>query len=698
MTTTPMMVDRGSDAIAIKLANGFDVCFKLDEGCIRGIGAVRYRGRDLRNDDYLIHPSLQSIDGLTYSRFRLVDIESADGVVWVRTEVVPTDSPEVLWQDPFNHECVTMPRPDSALAPVEMVWEIGEYNEEIYGKTVPGFYYSFELKSDADFHSFIEQGTWEIGRLSEPVTVIAQRAGGCPYDCRVGVDDYFHTSESGDTKIVGLNPVIWQREGITADGEVMMWQMMPRGSGSQTFDFQATSDGWIAVYDPTAGYVLALQRTESGMPAIAHLERYYFERRKGVARGKKVVLAHFPEGGVSVEQMRDDWSDVYDTVNDLWRSHYGYVEDEIDTCYSPTMWNAVLDAEPLAYKRVLDMIPKLASYGVKRLYHGIWWKSFFTEKIGSQDICCIIDFVNSEKYGGDELFQEIVDKAHEYGMEVFTWILSAVARRSPMHQGHPDWVCIDRNSFPTATIGHPDLYIMDFNSGWGEYYGDLVIAMKEKFGIDGVFLDSYHNLLYQPINYADPKIRTNVPGLLAWQVRMQKAGLKFMIETNGIYGGSLNWLERGVIKAEGNAGVEHAYYKNMLCVKTPWILNGLIDESLCYRSTANNAPVRTESDFATLDQVELPEQVYEGFLARINRDYRAVRDRMIRRRTLSGDRGVEWMDDKRTQVLALYSFTDSPYVVPQGMRMHDVTEGCEVPTTDGNAQLMKFHTYKMDRA
>ena len=80
----------------------------------------------------------------------------------------------------------------------------------------------------------------------------------------------------------------------------------------------------------------------------------------------------------------------------------------------------------------------------------------------------------------------------------------------------------------------------------------------------------------------------------------------------------------------------------------------------------------------------------------IRDSYQAVRDRMIRRRTLSGDCGVEWLDDGRRQVNALFSFADFSYAPPPGVRLFDVTDGCDVPIVDGKAAVRTYHTYRLD--
>lgn len=689
-------VQQDSHQITISLTNGFRVSLKLQAGCILGLGAVEYQGHQLRNADYSIRPLLRSLDGWTYQHFELLEAEAGANVVRVRTRVIPSLAAELQWQDFFNHEFVTLPRAEGQEPEGELIWEIGEYAEEIYGKQVPGFYYSFELRTPAEFHCCIEQGTWEIDRLAKPVTVIAQRAGSVPWESEVGPDDGFYTHESQDQG--ENNSVIQSREGLAPPQETVIWQMMPRAAGSQTFDFQATADGWIAIYNPAPGYIQACQRKNPGTDVIAHLERHYFPRREGVKSGKKVVLAYFPEDGLSIEQIRDDWSDVYDTVNDLWRGHFDYPEDTPTTGYSPTMWAEVLSEEPLAYRRVLDMIPRLAEYGVRRLFTGIWWKMHFTEDVSDKAICHVLEYVKSDKYGGNALLKEICDKAHQHGMEVFVWVLGAVSRLSPMHQGHPEWICLDRSGYPVAAAAHPTLYCMDYNSGWADYFAERLLAIKEECGIDGLFIDSYHNLNFQPINYADPELRTNMPGLIAWQRRMREAGLGTMIETQGIFGTSLNWLDRGHLKTEAQAGVEHTFYKNMVCIKTPWIQSGRIDESFCYRATANNAPVRLETDFNVPEDLVFPQDAWESFLARINHDYLAVGDRMIRRRTLSDDRGVEWMDKGRERVLALWSFADFAYPVPEGMQVFEVTEGQELEVRNGHTQVQRFHTYRLDPA
>ena len=154
-------LERTERELQVTLANGFEIDFKIANGNLLGIGRVCYRGRDLRNPDYTIRPFLKSIDGQVFEQFRLVDAQAEGGTVRITTEVIPRLAAELEWQDTFNRQFVTMPRPEEFAVPAERVWEIEEYSQSVYGKEVPGFTYSFCLSSDAEFHTYIEQGTWE---------------------------------------------------------------------------------------------------------------------------------------------------------------------------------------------------------------------------------------------------------------------------------------------------------------------------------------------------------------------------------------------------------------------------------------------------------------------------------------------------------------------------------------------------------
>lgn len=687
-------VVNGKDKIIINFKNGFRVEINKESSNVIGIGRVSFKGKDLRNNNYSIIPFIKSIDGVRYDKFELTGIRQKNGRVYILANALGRMDAEVEWMDFFNHEFVTMPVKNSFTIKEKFCWEFGEYAENVVGRVIPGFYYSYTLNSEHDFHCMIERGTWEIDRLKKPVIVIAQRAGNLPWESIVSKEKEFVTHEVID--FGGNLPNISGRERVGTNEGISIWQMMPRAAGSQIFDFQATKDGCIAVYNPVPAYIQACQRKEKGSEIIAHLERVYFSRRKGIKTGKKVVLAYFPEEKLSIESIRDMWSDILDTVNDKWRKFYNYPEDKPDTAFSPTCWPGMLDKYPLKNKEIKKMFPKMAEYRVKRLFAGAYWISDYTEGF-AKDLCAPWQWNISPKLGGNEFLKDLCDEAHKYGIEVFIWVCAHISRLSPLIKKHPEWITYDRNNNPLVAHVHPSIYILDYNSGYRDYFKQQMLKIKKECGIDGIFIDSYHNLNFQPINYADTKMPTNMDSLIKFQKDMRAAGLKIMIETQGIFGTSLNWLNRGFVKLDSMKGLEHTFYKNMFCVNTEWLEDGSVDEEYCYRATANNCPVRVETDFSdhTMDFI-FPEKVFDKVsLGRINNDYQAVKNRMVRRRTLTSDRGVEWMDEYRKKVRVLFAFKNFKYEASPGVKIFDVTEGKKIDVSEKYVNVKKFHTYKI---
>jgi hypothetical protein len=275
------------------------------------------------------------------------------------------------------------------------------------------------------------------------------------------------------------------------------------------------------------------------------------------------------------------------------------------------------------------------------------------------------------------------------------WIGHWLDVDSPLYAQHPEWR-VYSNDGSVFNGGVPQIGIMSLNSGFKQYMLKQLIGVKQRTGLDGFFMDSYHNLVFSPINHRSPDKAPQVEALLDYQVQLQKAGVQFHIETQGIFGVSLNWFHLRRDKFRRKGGVEDFFgqeytLKNMLpCIKSEWLRDGLVTDDFLYRATACGSPLRVEADLPYPRAVAFPDYAYTRRLGDVNKEYNQVCACMGKRRLLEADRGVEWTN-RRNNTVVLFAY--KPFDYPAQGKVHDVTAGHPIDTRNGSFRTKKYHTY-----
>ncbi|HUT10474.1 MAG TPA: putative glycoside hydrolase [Thermoguttaceae bacterium] len=671
----------------LTLSSGISIHLVCEGERVLGIGRVRSGALELRAQDVLLAPVIQSEAGIAYREFRLKEIAASPDRVVVHLDAIGEPGEFLDVVDVFRNPHVVLPRPRTMRIVDPMQWIFEAATQDIDGVTFRGFRYQFLLTSATQqFTSLLERGTWELGELQHPVYVVAQRSSSMPYEIRVTEDAAYDTSEV-----------------FTCDGkDSLCWQMMTRYAGAPAFDFQFNSAACLLMYYERPTYVAALQQKVAGQRFIAHIDRHRFAASGTATHPKKLILLRQEPSGISLTEGRNRWSAAFDAVVKKLRDFFGYQQDAMDPCYSGVIWSWP-PREPKKDSEIVAWLPKLEMAGVKTLFLGPMWVCDTSLKMGGSDIpmsggqgniCCPWRYEIAPEFGGEAHLKKICDEAHRRGIRVLTWMGRWVDTDAPLCKEHPEWL------LRTATGdifngGYPTFAVMCLNTPFKQWLLDQLLGTMKRTGLDGFFLDSYHNLFFQPINYADPAKTPQMEALIDLQVQLQRAGAKIMIETQGIFGISLNWFAPASMPFHRKGGLEGVYgqeytLKNMHpCINSTWLTQGLIPDAFLYRATACGSPIRVETEHGYPEPIRFPDQAYAGMLGRVNREYNRVHTLMEKRRLLEDDLGVEWTngsDDRKV----LFAFADFPCATAG--RVEDITSG----RTFASVRVFsaeRFHTY-----
>ncbi|GEM_PF-6279917 len=687
-------VSKTKNEIVISLESGMIIHIRCTGKRVFGIGRVRLGDLELRRTDIMLVPILQSEDGIAYKEFLLRRIENKEGKTILHINAIGHPADFLNRQDSFKFALAVTSHPDGEHVVDTMQWIFESVVQEIDGIEYSGMAYQFKLFSKTQhFIWLMERGSWELGKMQKKIYSVAQRSGSTPYEIQVTKATVYDTSE------------VFVNKGV----EQLCWQMMPRFAGSPAFDFQFNTDALLLMYYERPGYIGALQHKKKGDDFITHIDRHQFALTKSPTHPRKFILVDHQPGRVSLTEGRNRWTAAFDFVVEKMRAYYGYKQDPVEPTFSGTIWDSWLDKDPSKLREILNWIPKLKQYGVKTLFMVPLWvcdTSLLLKKInipmtgGRGNLCIPWRYEAAPELGGEKLIREICDHLHKNGMKGLIWIGHWLDIDSPLAIGHPEWKVYNNDGSP-FTGGPPMNSVMSMNTDFRKYVLKQYLGFKKRTGLDGFFLDSYHNLVFSPINYGVLDKAPQVDAVIDYQVRLQKAGAQMLIESQGIFGVSLNWFHPGKEKFKRKGAFEDFFgqeytLKNMLpCIKAEWIRDGIITDDFIYRTTACGSPIRIEIDFQYPAPIEFPDYAYTGRLGAVNQEYNQVHEYMQKRRLLESDRGVEWTNSKDDAVV-LFAF--KVFTFPARDDVYDVTVGKTVSVSNGKFRTEKYHTYRIQHS
>jgi len=535
-------------------------------------------------------------------------------------------------------------------------WVFRPVTRTIAGREHVGFAYQYVVSSpDGKVVELTDRATWELGGRAEGLTTVTQGA---------------YLLENVFT--ISPQCVYGGRGGMR----------FAHGDG---FDYQFGPEGGLVVFFDERIFRVRTDKSAS-LEWLTYRDQHPLPPTATAATPLKCVL-------YSREGSHDEWTRLKDAIYQQHADYWGIVQHTplpIINCNPPGYrFNLPEDA----YTQLLDEVPKVAKLGFKIFaIHSPW---------GHRGACGPEAIVASTRLGGTKSIKALCDAADKHGMSVQAWIMAAhLWKDSPLFKQNPGWVIHGPDGKLPTQYCAGALRGCRFRGGWLDYAVNGWKRMRDETGLGSVWIDSYSGFAF--CNFADPvQAHEQAEDLFRFHAGLCKAGLVVYTESTGTFGipapgfpvGNLETanpvapdpMSRYGTSGRNPQGLSEAFRaRNRLLIKGDYY----------YRSLANKAPFW----FAWSTLKETPEA--HARIAQANKDYMAVVDKMVYRRTMSGDRGVEW-SNPHNWTRVLFSYKKGEYTLLPIWKVTDVTTDKEVELRPGSRGAKLFiteaqHTYQIE--
>ncbi len=617
-------IAKKSGGYDITLGNGMTIELHVSDGRFLGLGAVRVKGRELRNPSRPLTFELWEPDG------------EVIGTAGYQVKDVRIDGPHAVVELDVLGETGSEGIMEIRLAPAM---------ENIGDAMFTGFASACRVRTEQRYVGrLIEHDTWELDGNADGCSLHLQTGNTYPVN-RLTTQSLFRVHS--DTY----------------------------GGWNQCFDLQTGRNGSIFMGYRVPALVLTSIAKYPGEDVIHYINVTVAGRSRDMLTPQREVL-FAPFSGAEA----DLWRDAFDFQSERMRRFVGIRETEV----VPTSWLPLpyLFDNRGDYREIADQeIPKLAELGFKRLILPPIWRSH-------TGVCVSWDLTIDPKSGGEEGLAYLVEKAHEHGMTVVSWLGTAMYYRGFIPYYHPEWVAhnLDGSGMDTH---YNELRVMNFRSPWAAYFLDSLRKVREKTGMDGYWIDSWSTFGCHAVDYAVPDARPHIEELLRALADLQNMGYTdILLEGIGPFGVSASWLYKGLFdhpeysyKTSFYGGTFNAdqYYRFLANKSTPHI-----------GQPGGDSGVGVKVDKVTHEKSYLPDEdlLRKG---RANRDYNAVCRYMKHASSLPNDRGVLWTDpDTGIRVLFAFQSFDGRDLHPEYIT--DVTTGGK-PEKPRKFIAEPWHTY-----
>jgi len=619
--------------IAIDLASGVWLRFSEQAKSLMGIDEVRLGNLQLRNREAPpLAPLVKTAGGRRHVACTYKGNDVApDGTVTIHTLLRSADGKED-----------------------QLDWIFKPVQREIGGQPYVGFAYGFRVRSAGDVvHDIIDRSTWELGGKAEGVTVVTQMA--------YTLDNMFT-----------ISPEV-----------VYAGQSHYRFAHGDGLDYQFAAEGGLAVfYDEKAA------RMETHREATLAWIRYYdttpFVGGADVRTPLKCVL-YCRKGD------HDEWTRARDYVLSRFAAYWGAKMDTPMPYISGLMTRRQQNVENKGrfFQVVADeLVPKIAPLGFKVIWAGTLsgHKGLGMYKLEPAGV-----------YGGMEGLVYLRNKAAAAGLRMQCWGPTArVSQVSPLFREHPEWLLKGPGGRPPTGYSYPTTRACRLRSGWMDYGLKRYTAIRDESGLDCLWLDSYASYTLAPSFDSRKEMLEQAEDLFTWHGKLNRLGYAIYTEASGTLGipspgfpegnphspkpalpdprtrymlaGHTGGYDRPGVQALHRMFTQTDYYYRLLANKGPCMVNWLLIKD---------------------------DEAGRARIARHNKDYNAVVDRMVWRHTLPDDRGVEWTDPKRPDTRILFSYKQAAFTRPGIKAVHCVTTDRAVKLQRGGFTAEPEHTYRV---
>ena len=632
------------DSMVLELASGLRIGIARDGDKLLGIGEVVAGDVALRNPRHLISPAFLTESGGLFSECLLEHVaEKDDG--FVVTSRLRGDSPDL-----------------------KLLWKFRQKGLKLFGREVVGFSYGYEASSSEKIAMCSEVATWEVGGSLNGNTLVP------------GTWSFV----TGDFRPV-CTPTV---------AEMLALVPLSVYSNRQHFDYQFGAHGTLFSYFTDPMFITESLVKDAGDDALKHSTAFQFGLREKIETPPRNVC-------FCDENAPDLWADVSDYVRKEICERNGLRETsdepflDLSVFTAHTNLGSVGKADWQASRiRLSDItrewLPRMKEWGFTRAWlHSLW---------GNQ--CLVRAYHISPVYedpwrpeSGTTAFRALCDEAHRNGCQIFLWMGVAHSLDAPVVLEHPEWFV--RNPDGSVFSGYTELARADFGSGYRDAFLGWMRRLKEETHLDGFWYDSFPDLAFPAVNYANPALEPQARAIFGIMREMADLGYGAMIEAVGVLGVPAQGARLRKLAPEAQPdNVSYNYRTSLLTgVWAPVDVAREIHSRLdYYRWVANKAFWHVDPRLLHEDESERQR------VSLANLDYQAVRHVMHRRRLL-GENGVAWDNEDCTKK-ALFCFEDFKFETGGFTRATDVTSGRKVPVTSEEGRNVicaeAYHTYLLE--
>ncbi|MHB9023493.1 MAG: alpha-galactosidase [Armatimonadota bacterium] len=707
MPTSSAMMQRDAVSLHLQLPNATEITVALEGERVLGVRDVRVDGVALRNPAKLWRPVIATPEGIHYTEFRLREVsEGTGGAVTLVIDIVGRQSYFQEALDEYLADMIALPSNDDQVID-RLEWEFKPSMLELDGRLFTGFAYRYHYTSveGRRIYRIFDDATWEIGGHVEGNTLLCQGQVNPPVT-ELRKDGYFTTA---------CNYYGGEMRGVMGKPARVSIQRMPRIGTLQTFDFLAHAQGILFNYFDQVMEIFTQIQKETGEDMLHVLDELRQPLAEDFRSHPKHILFHLTSEALPREAARNLWVRALDFTYARERRRAGIIPSPV----LPRIWapqvagdNAEFGEDRVPRERYLDyladkLLPAWAEMGVKEIcLSGLWVSDYTVDRLKKKDdtgmhgalivssVCAVRVHEIDPLFGGVAAVARFVQRAHAFGMQVQIWWATHLSRRAPIFDERPDFLTMARDGLPNGGgYGHDTIITLNLaNPACVDWLYTKLAAFYAETGIDGLFNDSYGNMTFLPVNYADPARLGQQEGYERLQTRLQALGLKtFTVEGLGPFGVGHFGMDLLPTDIDGPAG-------NYQCALDWWLgqedmVYGL-DIGIGQRIWPGKDEQARHFSFRCLaaggnfgfTQHAGGVEMWSGWL----REQRQLHARLApitgKRTLLPQDRGVHWELANGAQLL--FAFQAFPHPLDRGYTPGEVTPVGDIPARMADGQLL----------
>lgn len=502
-------------------------------GALRGLGQIRIAGRLVRSGELPIRPFTQTLDGIDYDRYEIVDVRSTPRRAVIRTRAIGVAGPaHVTLDHSLDPIWSTRPWDGRPVAEDRMDWILEAATRTFGGWEFEGLTIQFRFRSRARSVFYIlDRATWELDGHAEGVTLLRQQMGAQPKVTLRGATDYSTSARIG----YPLNPT------MTHD--------VPRWASEQPFDYQYRDGAALVGVFDQCGLIRTVVARGPRESAIRHFDKHIFDEAADGSTVRKFI-GLCARVGDDTDHL-NAWTRVYDADMDMALGQFGMRRTHSRTTLSQNYWHH-FDAD--TYRK--DLLPAAAALGFQQVFIDPFWENDMTRRREGKlpawltgNMCCPHEYEVARLLGGVSGYRRLARDAARNGLDVISWIGSHQSVESPYLWKHVDQALTLADGRHFYGSGYDVIRGMDLTTDFGPMFRAAVTRAAKATGVRGFLYDSFYNFAWMPVNFRTPdpaapgdvhrsrlRVHTQWRQLGALMAAWQKAGLHMLIESLGPWG------------------------------------------------------------------------------------------------------------------------------------------------------------------